>query len=342
MSQSKSSSKKKPPSEKGAGQATLFSFFAKAPAKAGSSPPAQAVKKAVSAPGSGKAAPAAKAAKPSAASSKGKSATAPKLKPAAASAAPSNGSSAVAAAAAGGAGAELIGQSIEVYWTDDKQWNAAVVSAYSAADSKHTLDYSAGDQERVVLSTQRWRKVDSASQDSAGAAASSAPVDIDVEQDEDEVVVQPSQRASKPKRMRVLDSDEEAELDDAPPPAAAAAKKPSKAAAAASSDAEDATWLASDASESEEEEASDDDAADSDASDSDAEGVTPGKRKKGKATAKAGSGSSGSKRLRKSSGGFSIVETKTPVHSGKKAAKAGPSVSLHMMLLMHDTLSNKL
>jgi hypothetical protein len=327
MSQSKSSSKKKPPSEKGAGQATLFSFFAKAPAKAGSSPPAQAVKKAVSAPGSGKAAPAAKAAKPSAASSKGKSATAPKLKP---------------AAAAGGAGAELIGQSIEVYWTDDKQWNAAVVSAYSAADSKHTLDYSAGDQERVVLSTQRWRKVDSASQDSAGAAASSAPVDIDVEQDEDEVVVQPSQRASKPKRMRVLDSDEEAELDDAPPPAAAAAKKPSKAAAAASSDAEDATWLASDASESEEEEASDDDAADSDASDSDAEGVTPGKRKKGKATAKAGSGSSGSKRLRKSSGGFSIVETKTPVHSGKKAAKAGPSVSLHMMLLMHDTLSNKL
>jgi hypothetical protein len=332
MSQSKSSTKKKPPPEKGAGQATLFSFFAKAPAKAGASPPAQAVKKAVNASGSSKAAPAAaaavKAAKPSAASSKGKSPAAPKPKPATASIAPSNGSSAAASTAAGGAGAELIGQSIEVYWADDDQWNAAVVSAYSAADGKHTLDYSAGDQERVVLCTQRWRKADSASQESAGAAASSTRVDIDVEQEEDEVVVKPSQRASKHKKMRVLDSDEEAELDDAPSlPTAAVKKQSGKAAAAASSDAEDATWMASEGSGSEEEEASDapsDD--DSDASNSDADEVTPGKRKKGKAKA-----SSGSKRLRKSSGGFSIVETKTPVHSAKRAAKTGPSVSFKLM-----------
>lgn len=49
----------------------------------------------------------------------------------------------------------LVGKHVKVFWPDDQEWFTGEVIYYSAQDGKHTIHYTDGDRERVILANER-------------------------------------------------------------------------------------------------------------------------------------------------------------------------------------------
>lgn len=113
-------------------------------------------------------------------------------------------------------GPEVVGRRLSVFWPEDDEYYAGVVSGYNSEDGRHTVMYDDGEEERVMLSneTLRWEGEEgevSVKRPLAPAAPSrKAPEEED--DDEDETPI--------PRKRRTVvmedeeDSESEMELDN--------------------------------------------------------------------------------------------------------------------------------